>query len=44
MNECLTTPQHKNKSATGCETNGIFIKRFTNLILNHFKMARTEYK
>ena len=22
MNECLTTPQHKNKSAIGCQTNG----------------------
>ena len=24
--ECLTTPQHKNKSAIGCQTNGICIK------------------
>ena len=27
MNECLTTPQHKHKSAIGCQTNGIYIKR-----------------
>ena len=26
MNSCLTTPQHKNKSAIGCQTNGIYIK------------------
>ena len=26
MNECLTTPQHKNKSAIGCQTNDIYIK------------------
>ena len=26
MNECLTTPQHKNKSAIGCQTNGIYIQ------------------
>ena len=24
--DCLTTPQHKNKSAIGCQTNGIYIK------------------
>ena len=23
MNECLTTPQHINKAAIGCQTNGI---------------------
>ena len=27
MNECLTTPQHKHKSAIGYQTNGIYIKR-----------------
>ena len=26
MNECLTTPHHKNKLAIGCQTNGIYIK------------------
>ena len=26
MNECLTTPQYKNKSAIGYQTNGIYIK------------------
>ena len=26
-NECLTTPQHKNKPAIECQTNGIYIKR-----------------
>ena len=26
MNECLTTPQHKTKSAIACQTNGIYIK------------------
>ena len=26
MNACLTTPQHKNKSAIVCQTNGIYIK------------------
>ena len=26
MSEYLTTPQHKNKSATGCQTYGIYIK------------------
>ena len=26
MNECLTTSQHKIKSAVGCKTNGIYIK------------------
>ena len=26
LNDCLTTPQHKNKSAIGCQTNGIYIK------------------
>ena len=26
-NECFTTPQHKNKSAIGCQTNVIYIKR-----------------
>ena len=26
MNECLTTPQHKNKSDSGCQTNGNNIK------------------
>ena len=25
MNECLMTPQDKNKSAIGCQTNGIYI-------------------
>ena len=25
-NECLMTPQHKNKSAIGCQANGIYIK------------------
>ena len=29
MNECLTTPQHKNKLAVGCQTNRIYIKRFS---------------
>ena len=29
MNECLTTSQHKNKSAIGSQTNGIYIKRKT---------------
>ena len=24
--DCLTTPQHKNKSAIGCQTIGIYIK------------------
>ena len=28
-NEWLTTPQHKNKSAIRCQTNGIDIKRKT---------------
>ena len=27
MNECLTTPQHKNESAIGCQTIGIYIKK-----------------
>ena len=27
MNDCLTTPQHKNKSAVGCQTNGVYMKR-----------------
>ena len=27
MNECLTTPQHKNKSAIGRQTNGIKRKK-----------------
>ena len=37
MNECLTTPQHKNKSAIGCQTNGIYIKRTKSNVykLNH---------
>ena len=26
MGECLTTPQHKNKLAIGCQTNGIYIQ------------------
>ena len=26
MSECLTTSQHKNKSAIGCQTNDIYIK------------------
>ena len=26
MNECLTTPQHKNKSAIGCQTNVILAR------------------
>ena len=26
-NECLTIPQHKNKIAFGCQTNGIYIKK-----------------
>ena len=26
MNECITTPQHKNKSAIRCQTNSIYIK------------------
>ena len=26
MNECLTTPQHKSTLATGCQTNGIYMK------------------
>ena len=26
MNECLTTPQPKNKSANGCQTYDIYIK------------------
>ena len=25
LNECLTTPQHRNKLAVGCQTNGIYI-------------------
>ena len=28
-NECLTTPQHKNQLAIGCQTNGICIKSQT---------------
>ena len=34
INECLTTPQHKNKSAIGCQTNGIYIKRFKKYCIN----------
>ena len=26
MNECLMTPQHKNKSAVVCQTNDIYVK------------------
>ena len=27
MNECLTTPQRKNKLAIGCQTNDVNIKK-----------------
>ena len=35
MNDCLTTPQHKNKSAIGCQTNGIYIKSKNQICLNN---------
>ena len=36
MNECLTTPQHKNKSTVGCQTNGILFIYLFNNIFNTF--------
>ena len=43
MNECLVTPQHKNKSAIGCQTNGIYIKSKSTKIkqlgkINHWQL------
>ena len=32
INECLTTPQHKNKSAIGGQTNGIYIKKLNKYV------------
>ena len=31
MNECLMTPQHKNKLAIGFQTNGVYIKSYNQI-------------
>ena len=45
-NECLTTPQHKNKSAIGCQTNGIYIKMSSRneMTLPSVPVDRSKYK
>ena len=35
MNACLMTPQHKNKLASGCQTNGIYIKSKNQICINY---------
>ena len=44
MNECLTTPHNRNKSAIGCQTNGIYIKHKKSNVykLNH-RLYLTKY-
>ena len=46
MNECLTTPQHENRSAIGCQnkvdaSNGYQIKTFKILNNNHNNIITT---
>ena len=35
MNECLTTPQHKNRCSNGCQTNDIYIASYKNKTKNN---------
>ena len=44
-NECLTTPQHKNQLAIGCQTNGICIKSQTaNVYIKNSLGYKTQCK